>query len=428
MLVMVLRTVQSMTNKPDKPFIHTLEEEARDWVKDGIITPEQRDAVLKRYEGIKIAEEAAGPGKLIAVVSVLGAILIGVGVLLFIASNWSRIPSVGKLTIIFCSMLASYGAGYYLRYERANYPRTGAALILLGSFIFGAGIFLIAQMYHIAVHYPSGPLLWGLFVLPLAYVLGLNALLSLAVIDLLLWLGMESTYSRMYFFSWSSAAFIALFLEAGLVLWALGLLHRGIKSLSHLAGSYLSVGLFLTFCAGYFLTFEFAPWNFGARGLLPYYAGFAMIMTLSLVLQAIMGDRGRHWIAETTFVAGFFLVVLLSSLLGMRGIETVMGQMAYESTRYNQGTGIPRLAFNLLYAIQVVGVIVLGYLRRNRAYVNLGLLFFVLDVLGRYFDIFYGLLPRALFFIGGGFLLLVGGILLEKKRRMVLASFNLEAD
>ena len=73
-------------------------------------------------------------------------------------------------------------------------------------------------------------------------------------------------------------------------------------------------------------------------------------------------------------------------------------------------------------------MIILGYLRRNRAYINLGLVFFVLEVIARYFDFFWKLMPRSLFFIGGGLLLMVGGIVLEKKRRAVLASFNTEAD
>jgi uncharacterized membrane protein len=64
--------------------------------------------------------------------------------------------------------------------------------------------------------------------------------------------------------------------------------------------------------------------------------------------------------------------------------------------------------------------------RRYTSYINIGLLFFVLDVIARYFDVFWKLLPRSLFFIIGGLILLSGGVFLEKKRRKVLASFNME--
>ncbi len=81
---------------------------------------------------------------------------------------------------------------------------------------------------------------------------------------------------------------------------------------------------------------------------------------------------------------------------------------------------------NLVYAAMIVGIIVLGYIKRYNAYINIGILFFVLDVIARYFDFFWELLPRSIFFITGGIMLLAGGIFLEKKRRKVLASFRLE--
>jgi uncharacterized membrane protein len=79
--------------------------------------------------------------------------------------------------------------------------------------------------------------------------------------------------------------------------------------------------------------------------------------------------------------------------------------------------------------LEIFGLIILGFIRRYSIYVNIGLLFFALDVVARYFDLFWELLPRSLFFVAGGLLLLLGGILLERKRRRILASFNIkEAD
>ena len=130
-------------------------------------------------------------GKLITTLSVLGSVLAGVGVILFVAANWSAIPVRGKLAVIFIPMIASYGAGFVLRYDRGDFPKVGAAFILLGSLIFGAGIFLIAQIYHLSVHFANGPLVWGLGVLPLAYLLRFQTLLSLSLAVLLAWLGME---------------------------------------------------------------------------------------------------------------------------------------------------------------------------------------------------------------------------------------------
>jgi uncharacterized membrane protein len=85
-----------------------------------------------------------------------------------------------------------------------------------------------------------------------------------------------------------------------------------------------------------------------------------------------------------------------------------------------------RLFFNILFALEIFGLIILGFIRRYPVYVNIGLLFFALDVIARYFDFFWELLPRSLFFILGGLLLLFGGIILERKRRKILSSFNIK--
>jgi uncharacterized membrane protein len=417
----------SVTQKPDRTFLHTLGREAVKWLDEGIIGPEQKDRILGRYRGIAAAEEH-GPGKLIAAISVMGAVLVGIGVLLFVASNWSTIPHEGKLAIIFVSLFASYGYGFFLRYERQTLPRTGAGIILLGSLIFGAGIFLIAQMYNITVHYPNGPLLWGLAVLPMAYLLDLNPLLSLAIIDLLIWLGMETTYAlsftRMYE---GMTVFLALFLLAGITLWTVGLMHRGIASLARISGPYLGIGLFVAFLAGYVLTFDFARWSFGAPGLKDFYYGLSVLFALGLGIFLVKGEKGKAWLVETVFILALFLAVLFMSLTSRGFVDP--SDMSYASgySRTDQGYAAMRLGFNLLYAFQIIGVIVLGYFRQNRTYVNLGLVFFVLEMIARYFDFFWKLLPRSLFFMAGGLLLLASGVVLERKRRKVLASFGVEA-
>jgi len=175
-------------------FYKKLLKEMESWQAEGLLTPDQKERILARYRHIEEIEQKAGPGKLVTTISILGAVLVGVGVLLLIASNWSEIPRWGKLGIIFGGMLTSYSLGYVMRYERKNYPKVGASLILLGSIIFGAGIFLIAQIYNVTVHYPNGPLMWGLGILPLAYLLRFKSILMLALLALYLWLGMELSF------------------------------------------------------------------------------------------------------------------------------------------------------------------------------------------------------------------------------------------
>jgi uncharacterized membrane protein len=56
---------------------------------------------------------------------------------------------------------------------RCSPERTGliGGLHLLGTMMFGAGIWLIAQIYHIDEHYPNALLIWSLGALGLAWAL-----------------------------------------------------------------------------------------------------------------------------------------------------------------------------------------------------------------------------------------------------------------
>ncbi len=409
-----------MKKKIDHGFARKLRKEIETWLEEGLVSPIQKDQILAYYRMKARFGGPAGTGKLITALSVLGSVLAGVGVILFVAANWSAIPVGGKLAVIFLPMAASYAMGYLLRYERGDFPRVGAGLILLGALIFGAGIFLIAQIYHLSVHFANGPLVWGLGVLPLAYLLRFKTLLSLSLIVLLIWLGMETH-------SWLSpeafepsgpvrgeSKFISLYFMAGLALWGLGLMHRGYERYQKISGPYFVLGMLCTFGTGFLFTFDLYGGRFGAPVLWPFYLALAGLCLLSLFGFVLSYDKPAAWVWEGVFLLvllglGLYLTFLFGGLPGIRHRDYV-------------------LAANLIFVLATLIVLFLGYVRESPVYVNIALLFFVLDLVVRYFDFFWELLPRSLFFIIGGFLLLTGGVLLERKRRKILGSFRKPQD
>jgi uncharacterized membrane protein len=396
-------------------FHRRLVQEMARWQAEGLITPEQKGRILECYRRVEEIEQKAGPGKLITTISVLGSILVGVGVLLFIASNWSEIPRWGKLGIIFSSMLTSHCLGYYLRYEKENYPKVGASLILLGSIIFGAGIFLIAQIYNVTVHYPNGPLMWGLAVLPLAYLLRFKSLMTLALFDLFLWLGMELSFRTSGDYWLSHLQMVVVYFTAGIMVWRVGLAHRGKSFLRDISGAYIVVGVVVAFASAFILTFDIHRGKLGSPDLLSFYLVIGILFAAAAAFHVVFGEKEAGWkveLATLSALIGGFLVLAVF----FPEIETGRGEIT------------SRLMFNLVFAAGIIGIICLGYVRRYPPYINVGLLFFVLDVIARYFDFFWKLLPRSLFFIGGGLILLAGSVALERKRRSVLESFQVEEE
>lgn len=397
----------------DDSFRRKLQREMEQWRADGLLSEEQQERILERYRHIEEIERKAGSGRMIQTISVLGSILVGIGVLLFIAANWSEIPRFAKLGIIFVSLLASHGTGYWLRYEKKSYPRVGASLILLGSILFGAGVFLVAQIYNVTVHYPNGPLLWGLGILPLAYLLRFRSVLLLSLLALSLWLGMEADFHIPDRFQ--HVPVIVLYWTAGMAVWAVGLAHGATASFRALSFPYVLAGILMTYGGAFLLTFDTRGESLGTPDLLPFYMGITVLFAGAAFMTARKGEKDAGWRAElaalATLTAGL-------CLLAATAPELPAGPFFLS----------PRLLFNLLLAAGIIGLICLGYIRRRPLYINIGLFFFVLDVTARYVDFFWKLLPRSLFFIAGGCILLAGGVFLERKRRSVLESFHVGED
>ncbi len=118
--------------------------------------------------------------KTIRIILTIAAILVGVGIFSFIASNWQLMGKTSKVLIILLAMCGSYATGFYIK-EKSELVRTGEAFILLGSIIYGAGIFLVGQMFNIRAGWPDGFILWMLGTIAMGYSLDDYSLLYLAI-------------------------------------------------------------------------------------------------------------------------------------------------------------------------------------------------------------------------------------------------------
>lgn len=118
------------------------------------------ELIQENFNAINIEQEKEDISKrTIRIIVTIAAIFIGAGIFSFIAANWQEMSKPAKIGVIIVSMLASYGMGWYLK-EKLNLEKTGAALFLLGTIIYGAGIFLTAQMFHMRANWPDGFILW----------------------------------------------------------------------------------------------------------------------------------------------------------------------------------------------------------------------------------------------------------------------------
>ena len=159
-------------------FVSRLRVEVQQWEADGIITADQAEAIRDRYESDAPASSGSAIGnRVVTVIAIMGAVLIGLGIIAFIAANWSEIPKLVKLAMMVVGTPAIYVIGWFLGY-RLDYARIGIAIILVGAIAFGASIHLVAQTYHVPVNHPNLVPLWFLGVIPLAYITRSRAMLG----------------------------------------------------------------------------------------------------------------------------------------------------------------------------------------------------------------------------------------------------------
>jgi uncharacterized membrane protein/uncharacterized membrane-anchored protein len=140
--------------------------ELGDWREEGIISQEQTDRIQARYEDASEASQRKRSRFTLAI-SGIAALLVGLAVFLVIGYNWDNMPRAAKLAVIFGIVVATHAAGLWLRFAR-DARRAGEVVTLLGCLFYGAGIWLVAQVFHLDAHWPDGFWWWALGVLPFA--------------------------------------------------------------------------------------------------------------------------------------------------------------------------------------------------------------------------------------------------------------------
>lgn len=174
-------------------FRRQVRQEAQHWQSDGLITTEQYQALAERYQFQELDSDAQN--RFVIILLGLGSVLLGLGVITFVAANWQAIPRLLKIALLIGLLVGVNGTGFYLwqpgqsqsdqsRPERrsSGKHRLGHGLLILGALILGANLALMGQIFH-----QDGPLaglylLWGLGVLGMAYGLRLTSLAVLSQI------------------------------------------------------------------------------------------------------------------------------------------------------------------------------------------------------------------------------------------------------
>jgi uncharacterized membrane protein len=157
-----------------------LEQDLIAWTGAGLIAPEQAQAI-RRASAAQI-----GGTKITAALGMMGALLLASSVIAFVAANWHGVPRLVKLAGILIAIVVALG--FAVRFVRHGSPRASDAASTAATLIFGAGVALVGQMYHLPADWPAGALLVGLGALFVAALMRSDGALLVAFIAAGAWL------------------------------------------------------------------------------------------------------------------------------------------------------------------------------------------------------------------------------------------------
>ena len=388
----------------EAPFAEELHRESERWVAEGIVTAEQAEQLRRRHPIREAPRSRAA-----ATLAVIGAITVGVGVIGFVAANWEEMSHGLKLALLVVAIVGAYAGGYRLREGEGTgvQPRIGEALYVIGVLVFGASLFLVGQMYHVEAHDPLALLFWAAGATATALVVRSRALEVIALVIFTAWVGWEFGLAIDDAGGSAWAAFPVLATTYGAALYGAGTVarERGWAVGTAFPSAARRLGLPIGAAGLFVFTFiEVADELEAAgddlsRGIVLGFVALTCVALLAVGALALL--RRRSAMIEAAGLAVVLVVMLAGVLLGGNGTFWAV-------------------VFNVLFAALALGLIYAGYLSDERWLVNLGIVFVGLDLVARYFDVFWSALGRSLGVIGAGLLILGLAWGLEWQRRRLL--------
>lgn len=374
------------------------------WRREGLIEPAQERAILARAGADESkAVGALRLGWLITAVSVVGALVLGAGVLLLIGTNWDEIPDGLRAGMLIGSMLAAYGLGYAM-VSRFDMQRIGSALLLLGYLIYVAGVFLLPQIYNMPIDNPLLILLAAAGAYPLAYAFESRIVLLIGIGVTVAWVIAEM--ATRYPDTPEAQASMIVIGAFGVALYAIGRAHALRRELERYGEMYMFAGLLVVMGLIFIFSWE-AVWD---EVIHADFESFASPSIVYIACAAAAALALAQWLARGRSAESDIEAIAMLLVLAIGAIVATWP----ESSGYS-------LVFTALYFAIAAGLVTRGYLIGDERQVNLGLLAVALGLLTRYIDWFWDVGSEAAFFIVGGALLLAVAFGLERVRRHLLA-------
>jgi uncharacterized membrane protein len=168
----------------NKKSIAELYQELPELIAKGVLTPETAENIKQHYGQV---EDSLGTRTLLLVFGVIGALLVGLGIILLIAHNWAQLTRINRLALSVGLLVAAQlaaGMTLYFKQDSRTWRESAAALHMI---VIGAVLALVGQTYHLTGDTDMFLLTWMLLSLPLIYLLRANSVAILYLLGVTYW-------------------------------------------------------------------------------------------------------------------------------------------------------------------------------------------------------------------------------------------------
>lgn len=425
--------------------VEWLYEQVPELVEKGII-PEASAALIRNHYGP--TDKKTGGKTILTMFGIIGAILVGLGMILILAHNWEQLSKITRM-FISVGMLAAAQmlAGFSIWYKRDSTAWMESTSTFLMVSI-GAAIALVGQTYHISDDFSTFMLSWMVLSVPLVYLMGVTTPSLLYLVGITTWVLSKDFYSIDKQLIWALLAFLAPYYWNALkekpyanptiiLSWFFTLslyICFGKAFETQLEHLYMLIYAAL-FAAAYFIGIIWfddpsRAWQkpFKAIGLAGG-VGAAFLLTFKDIWRSIGQGIGSLGMSESMLA---FLLLIPVIVLGRIAVNKKMSH----SLLFGTVPAAAGIGFLLLYldlsginstillngyvAFLSVTVILRGIREGSLGRLNIGMLMIAILIIMRFFDINFSFVARGLVFVTlGSCFLAANWIMVRRKKEVV---------